>query len=165
MIDFFAVGMLAAVLVESGRRVRLPLVLGFGLVAAAFAFETSDGLLRPHHPAVLAADLAVAAGFALIVLAVAQGSRVFSARPLVWLGMVSYGILPLARDRDQGPRATTRAGRLTGGDARLGGDRGGLLASARPRLVGDRRAPGDGLGEKAAVATVDSERRTGSSRP
>ena len=97
----FALGMLAALWVES-RRTRLsaarrplcsPSAGALLVVASAWWYETPA--LMPDARAVVL-KLPAALGFALVVAAIAAGAgravRWLSARPLVWSGVVSYGV-------------------------------------------------------------------------
>lgn len=97
---YFAVGMLAAV-VAHGRSlprstVGLLLLAGGALVVADGAWA-ADAATRGSHDLALKIwrDLPGATGFALIILAAAAGAaplRALVAKPVVWLGEVSYGI-------------------------------------------------------------------------
>lgn len=97
MAPYFAVGMLAAVLVHGRTPRRRAATL---LAGAAVTLVIADGLL---HAGVfsgtalelntrLVRDLPAAIGFAAIVaLAAALAPRALGWRPLAWTGMVSYG--------------------------------------------------------------------------
>jgi peptidoglycan/LPS O-acetylase OafA/YrhL len=96
----FALGMLAALWVESRRAPlaarRTALIAGAGVllvVASAWWYET-PGLMPDARAVVL--KLPAALGFAIVIAAVAAGAgravRWLSARPLVWCGVVSYGV-------------------------------------------------------------------------
>ena len=96
----FALGMLVALWVES-RRERLTSLstgalaaAGVLVVAASGWWYETPGLLPDARALVL--KLPAALGFALIVAAVTAGRgfavNLLSARPLVWAGVVSYGV-------------------------------------------------------------------------
>jgi peptidoglycan/LPS O-acetylase OafA/YrhL len=98
MLPYFALGMLAAVLVQ-GR--SLPRGAAAALVAGGLALVAADGWL--HASAVAGTDLALnlrivrdlpaAAGFAaLVAVAAARPPALLAWRPLAWCGAVSYGL-------------------------------------------------------------------------
>ena len=92
MLPYFAIGMLAAVLIErrspSLRSTRLWIALGLVLVAADLVMQI-EGLASLR----VIRDLPAATGFALIVVAAAaRPPRSLEWRPLVWVGAVSYGL-------------------------------------------------------------------------
>ncbi len=96
----FALGMLAALWVESrrttlsSRRTAL-LAVGGALLVVASAWWYETPALMPELRAVVL-KLPAALGFALVVAAIATGAGRavgwLSARPLVWSGVVSYGV-------------------------------------------------------------------------
>ena len=99
-LPYFACGMLLALWAEArgarpvGPRGSAVMVLGgFALVAAdAYWHATAS----PNGAMAVVADIPASAGFALIVGAAAVGAglatRWMSARPLAWVGLVSYGV-------------------------------------------------------------------------
>lgn len=101
MLPYFALGMLAALLVH-GR--RIPRGWSLALLALGAALVGIDGLwhaseaTRGSHALELRVwrDLLAAAGFAALIAVAAHGSgrlaRLPGARPLVALGTVSYGV-------------------------------------------------------------------------
>ena len=96
----FALGMLVALWVES-RRERISAAATGALAAAGVLVVVASGWwyetpgLMPDTRA-LVLKLPAAVGFALLVAALAAGRglavRALSARPLVWAGVVSYGV-------------------------------------------------------------------------
>jgi peptidoglycan/LPS O-acetylase OafA/YrhL len=96
----FALGMLAALWIES-RRTRLParrtalVAVGGALLVVASAWWYETPALMPEVRTVVL-KLPAALGFALVVAAIAAGAGRavgwLSARPLVWSGVVSYGV-------------------------------------------------------------------------
>jgi acetyltransferase len=100
MAPYFALGMLAAVAAHGrvlGRRaVAVALLLGAAAVVADgwWAAAAAEHGSRGAALRIWRDDLA-AAGFAVVILAVACARsplRALQARPMVWLGQVSYGI-------------------------------------------------------------------------
>jgi peptidoglycan/LPS O-acetylase OafA/YrhL len=97
---YFALGMLAAVAVQhrSLRRGGVLALAGLGAVLVlGDGYWAADAATRGSHDVALRIwrDVPAAAGFALLLVAVAAPARVprlLSARPLAWLGTVSYGI-------------------------------------------------------------------------
>ena len=100
MAQYFAIGMLAAVLLhgrEPGRRLTYALFAGGALVVLGDAWWAADEATRGSHSALLhvVRDAPAAAGFACIVAAAAgtrHPPRLLAARPMAWTGQVSYGI-------------------------------------------------------------------------
>jgi peptidoglycan/LPS O-acetylase OafA/YrhL len=98
--QYFAVGMLAAVLCDArsaGRRMAYALLAGGTLIVLADAWWAADAATRGSHGALLHTirDTPAAVGFACIIAAAARATkppRVLAARPVAWLGRVSYGI-------------------------------------------------------------------------
>jgi acetyltransferase len=99
MLPYFALGMLAA-LVLHGRTIAMPTKRG--LIAAGVALIAADAVAKATAPAIGAdlgevfaviRDLPSAAGFSLIVaaLAAAPRSRIIGGRVLAGLGTISYG--------------------------------------------------------------------------
>ena len=100
----FACGMLVALWAERRRALGAPPVAGrvtAALVVGGFGLAVADGLWHAVIPASDAAlaivgDIPAAVGFAAVVAAVVAGSgpsvEWTSARPLAWVGLVSYGI-------------------------------------------------------------------------
>lgn len=102
MLPYFAVGMLAAVVLDGrprfGRRLVWPLLL------AGCALVLGDAVWQAHgaasestsHAYRIWRDLPAAAGFALIVAAAAggdgSGTALLRLRPLVLFGTISYGV-------------------------------------------------------------------------
>jgi peptidoglycan/LPS O-acetylase OafA/YrhL len=100
MAQYFAIGMLAAVLAH-GRslrpRVAYALLAGGALLVAADAWWAAAAAIRGSHGTVLHVirDAPAAAGFACIVAVAACAARpprVLAAPPVAWMGRVSYGI-------------------------------------------------------------------------
>ncbi|HEX4672248.1 MAG TPA: acyltransferase [Solirubrobacteraceae bacterium] len=100
MAGYFAIGMLAAVLLhgrEPTRRLTYALFAGGALLVLGDAWWAADEATRGSHSALLhvVRDLPAAAGFACI-LAAASGARhpprLLAARPVAWTGQVSYGV-------------------------------------------------------------------------
>jgi peptidoglycan/LPS O-acetylase OafA/YrhL len=100
MAPYFAAGMIAAVLAE-GRAIRPRLswsLLGGGaLIVAGDAWWAAEGATHGSHSIWLHVlrDLPAAAGFACIIAAAARSTappRALTARPLAWVGRVSYGL-------------------------------------------------------------------------
>ncbi len=100
MLPYFAVGMLAALLIEGreipGRARTAVLVAGLGMV-------TADAVLKALEPAgvievgawfLTLRDLPSALGFGLVVVALARSPRtgLLSSRAFVGLGTISYGL-------------------------------------------------------------------------
>jgi len=100
MAQYFAIGMLAAVLLhgrEPGRRMTAALVAGGALLVVGDAWWAADEATRGSHSAVLHVlrDAPAAVGFACILAAAAGAARplrLLAARPVAWTGRVSYGI-------------------------------------------------------------------------
>jgi peptidoglycan/LPS O-acetylase OafA/YrhL len=100
MAQYFAIGMLAAVLAHGrspGRRMTGALFAGGALLVIGDAWWAADEATRGSHSAVLHVlrDAPAAAGFACILAAAAGAAhppRVLAARPVAWLGQISYGI-------------------------------------------------------------------------
>jgi peptidoglycan/LPS O-acetylase OafA/YrhL len=97
---YFAVGMLAAI-VAHGRALRPRLMWGLLAVGAVLvagdAYWAADAATRGSHDQSLRIwrDLPAATGFAVILLAVsaaARAPRLLTARPVVRVGELSYGI-------------------------------------------------------------------------
>jgi peptidoglycan/LPS O-acetylase OafA/YrhL len=100
MAPYFAAGMIAAVLAEGRairRRLSWALLGGGALIVSGDAWWAADGATRGSHSIWLHVlrDLPAAAGFACIIAAAARATappRALSARPLAWVGTVSYGV-------------------------------------------------------------------------
>jgi peptidoglycan/LPS O-acetylase OafA/YrhL len=100
MAQYFAIGMLAAVLVQGrtvGRTMTRALLAGGVLLVLGDAWWAADAATRGSHGALLHTlrDAPAAVGFACIVGAAARTTRpprVLAARPVAWTGHVSYGI-------------------------------------------------------------------------
>jgi len=100
MAQYFAIGMFAAVLAhgrEPGRQLTAALLAGGALLVVGDAWWAADEATRGSHSAVLHVlrDAPAAAGFACILAAAAAAAhppRLLAARPVAWLGQVSYGI-------------------------------------------------------------------------
>jgi peptidoglycan/LPS O-acetylase OafA/YrhL len=99
MVQYFAAGMLAAVLVAGrapGRRLTWALLGGGALMVVGDAWWAADGATRGSHSIWLHVlrDLPAAFGFGCIIAACARGvpPRVLTVRPLAWTGHVSYGV-------------------------------------------------------------------------
>jgi peptidoglycan/LPS O-acetylase OafA/YrhL len=100
MAEYFAIGMLACVVLygrSPGRRMTWALFAGGALLVLGDAWWAADEATRGSHSALLhvVRDAPAAAGFACIVAAAAgttRHSRLLAARPLPWMGRVSYGI-------------------------------------------------------------------------
>ena len=101
MLPYFALGMLAALLAHGrriGRAASLALVaLGAGAVGLDALWHAHQATLGSHELSLrIWRDLPAAAGFAALIAVAAHGSgrlaRLPSARPLVGLGTVSYGV-------------------------------------------------------------------------
>jgi peptidoglycan/LPS O-acetylase OafA/YrhL len=100
MAPYFALGMIAAVLVQGrspGRRMMWALFAGGALLVVGDAWWAADEATRGSHGALLHVirDAPAAAGFACIVAAAARAGhppRVLAAAPMAWTGQVSYGI-------------------------------------------------------------------------
>jgi peptidoglycan/LPS O-acetylase OafA/YrhL len=99
MAPYFAAGMIAAVLAEGrapGRRLMWALLAGGALMVVGDAWWAADEATRGSHSAWLHVlrDLPAAAGFACIIAAAARATppRMLAARPLAWVGRVSYGV-------------------------------------------------------------------------
>jgi peptidoglycan/LPS O-acetylase OafA/YrhL len=100
MAEYFAIGMLACVVLygrSPGRRMTWALFAGGALLVLGDAWWAADEATRGSHSALLhvVRDAPAAAGFACIVAAAAgttRHSRMLAARPLPWMGRVSYGI-------------------------------------------------------------------------
>jgi peptidoglycan/LPS O-acetylase OafA/YrhL len=98
--QYFAIGMLAAVLCEgrsAGRRMAYALFAGGALLVLADAWWAADAATRGSHGALLHTlrDTPAAAGFACVIAAAARAQRplrALAARPVAWLGRVSYGV-------------------------------------------------------------------------
>jgi len=99
MLPYFALGMLAALALH-GRKIGMPTKRG--LIAAGVALIAADAVTKATAPAIGAdvgevfaviRDLPSAAGFSLIVaaLAAAPRSRIIGGRVLAGLGTISYG--------------------------------------------------------------------------
>jgi peptidoglycan/LPS O-acetylase OafA/YrhL len=99
MLPYFALGMLAALALH-GRKIGMPTKRG--LIAAGVALIAADAVTKAAVPAIGAdvgevfaviRDLPSAAGFSLIVaaLAAAPRSRIIGGRVLAGLGTISYG--------------------------------------------------------------------------
>jgi len=98
MLPYFALGMLAAVLIDRRTPSRR---LAAGLLAAGLVLVVADGWLHAHAIAGSGAalrlriirDLPAAVGFAAIVAVVsARPPRALGWRPLAWVGGISYGL-------------------------------------------------------------------------
>jgi peptidoglycan/LPS O-acetylase OafA/YrhL len=100
MAPYFAAGMIGAVLAEGrspGRRLTWALLGGGALIVAGDAWWAAEGATHGSHSIWLHVlrDLPAAGGFACIIAAAARASRpprVLAARPLAWVGRVSYGV-------------------------------------------------------------------------
>jgi peptidoglycan/LPS O-acetylase OafA/YrhL len=100
MAQYFAVGMLAAVVVQGrtiGRRMTHGLLAGGALLVIGDAWWAADAATHGSHGALLHVlrDAPAAVGFACIVGAAARTMRpphVLAARPVAWAGHVSYGV-------------------------------------------------------------------------
>ncbi len=93
MLPYFAIGMLAAVLLVERRRPSLRATRIW--IGAGLLLVTADFVAHIEGFAILRVirDLPAAAGFALIVAAAAaRPPRTLEWRPLVWVGAVSYGL-------------------------------------------------------------------------
>jgi peptidoglycan/LPS O-acetylase OafA/YrhL len=100
----FACGMLVALWAERRRSRDAPALAGSATAALAvggFALAIADGVWHAVTPAAnpllsIAGDIPAAAGFAAVVAAVVAGRgpsvQWTRARPLAWVGLVSYGI-------------------------------------------------------------------------
>ena len=100
MVPYFAAGMIAAVLTEgraAGPRLTCALLGGGALIVVGDAWWAADGATRGSHSIWLHVlrDLPAAAGFACIIAAAARATappRALAARPVAWIGRVSYGV-------------------------------------------------------------------------
>jgi peptidoglycan/LPS O-acetylase OafA/YrhL len=99
MAQYFAAGMLAAVIVEGrapGRRLTWALLGGGVLMVLGDAWWAADAATRGSHSIWLHVlrDLPAALGFGCIIAACARGvpPRALTVRPLAWTGHVSYGV-------------------------------------------------------------------------
>jgi peptidoglycan/LPS O-acetylase OafA/YrhL len=100
MLPYFAAGMIAAVLAEGrtpGRRFMWALFAGGSLIVVGDAWWAADQATHGSHSLWLHVlrDLPAAAGFACIIAAAARAThppRALAARPVAWIGRVSYGI-------------------------------------------------------------------------
>jgi peptidoglycan/LPS O-acetylase OafA/YrhL len=100
MAPYFAIGMIAAVLIEGrapARRMTWALFAGGALLVLGDAWWAADEATRGSHGALLHVirDAPAAVGFACIVAAAAETlhpPHVLAARPVAWTGQVSYGI-------------------------------------------------------------------------
>jgi peptidoglycan/LPS O-acetylase OafA/YrhL len=100
MAPYFAAGMIGAVLAEGrspGRRLTWALLGGGGLIVAGDAWWAAEGATHGSHSVWLHVlrDLPAAAGFACIIVAAARAAHpphALAARPLAWIGRVSYGV-------------------------------------------------------------------------
>jgi peptidoglycan/LPS O-acetylase OafA/YrhL len=100
MVPYFAAGMIAAVLAEGrapGRRLMWALLAGGALMVVGDAWWAAEEATHGSHSLWLhvVRDLPAAAGFACIIAAVARATRpprALAARPVAWVGRVSYGI-------------------------------------------------------------------------
>jgi peptidoglycan/LPS O-acetylase OafA/YrhL len=105
-LPYFACGMLLALWSETRRERSVPavgsrataaLVVGGFAIVAADAYWHATAAPRAVNPwLAIGADLPAGLGFALVVAAVVVGggaaTRWMSARPLAWVGLVSYGV-------------------------------------------------------------------------
>lgn len=98
---YFALGMLAAVAVHHrprlARHAAVALALVGGVLVLGDGWWAADAATRGSHDVALRIwrDVPAAAGFALLLVAVAAAPRVprlLSGRTLAWLGTISYGI-------------------------------------------------------------------------
>jgi peptidoglycan/LPS O-acetylase OafA/YrhL len=100
MAPYFAAGMAAAVLVEGravSRRLTWALLGGGALIVVGDAWWAAEEATRGSHSLWLHVlrDLPAAVGFACIIAAAARATRPprgLTARPVAWVGRVSYGI-------------------------------------------------------------------------
>ena len=100
MLPYFAAGMIAAVLAEGrtpSTRFMWALFAGGSLIVIGDAWWAADEATRGSHSLWLhvVRDLPAAAGFACIIAAAARAThppRALAARPVAWIGRVSYGI-------------------------------------------------------------------------
>jgi peptidoglycan/LPS O-acetylase OafA/YrhL len=100
MVPYFAAGMIAAVLAEGrapGRRLMWALLTGGVLMVVGDAWWAAGEATHGSHSLWLhvVRDLPAAAGFACIISAAARATRpprALAARPVAWVGRVSYGI-------------------------------------------------------------------------
>jgi peptidoglycan/LPS O-acetylase OafA/YrhL len=100
MAQYFAIGMLAAVLAHgrsAGPRMSRALFAGGALLVLGDAWWAADAATRGSHGALLhmLRDAPGAVGFACIVAAAARSTRpprALAARPVAWAGHVSYGV-------------------------------------------------------------------------
>jgi len=100
MAQYFAIGMLAAVLVQGrtiGRRMTWALLAGGALLVIGDAWWAADAATRGSHGTLLHVirDAPGAVGFACIVGSAARTTcppRVLAARPVAWTGHISYGV-------------------------------------------------------------------------
>jgi peptidoglycan/LPS O-acetylase OafA/YrhL len=100
MAPYFAAGMIAAVLAEGrapGRRLMWALLAGGALMVVGDAWWAAEEATHGSHSLWLhvVRDLPAAAGFACIITAAARATRpprALAARPVAWVGRVSYGI-------------------------------------------------------------------------
>jgi peptidoglycan/LPS O-acetylase OafA/YrhL len=100
MAQYFAIGMLAAVLLHGrspGARMTWALFAGGALVVLGDAWWAADEATRGSHAALLHVlrDAPAAAGFACMVAAAAGTThppRLLAARPVAWTGRVSYAV-------------------------------------------------------------------------
>jgi peptidoglycan/LPS O-acetylase OafA/YrhL len=105
-LPYFAFGMLLALWSEArrergaapfGARATAALVVGGFSIVAGDAYWHATAAPRAVNPwLAIGADLPAGLGFALVVAAVVVGggaaTRWMSARPLAWVGLVSYGV-------------------------------------------------------------------------
>jgi peptidoglycan/LPS O-acetylase OafA/YrhL len=100
MAPYFAAGMIAAVLAEGrapGRRLMWALLAGGSLIVVGDGWWAAEEATRGSHSLWLHVlrDLPAALGFACIIAAAARATRpprALAARPVAWVGRVSYGI-------------------------------------------------------------------------